>query len=402
MFLKFKKYGNVKLLSLFYVFYNFRLYSVLAVIYFYQITHSYTLALSIFSVAQISQGLFEIPFGYYSDKYGRSNCLRVGVLASLLSVVLYAIGQNYWFLVIGAIFEGINYASFSGNNDALLYETLQESNKKNDYHHEYGKMNSWLELSGFLGVFVGSLFTSRSLSLLFTLSILPRLLAAIISLAFVDPEVKKKKIENVVLHLKDSWLIYKSNFKIRLLSIADIISYIGGVTWNFQSAFYNLFLPTWATSMVMSVNFFTSFVSFRLSGKLIQRYKAIKVLFYQEIYSRVLILLAYIFPSIASPFLVATASVSYGPSVVAKSTILQNEFTNEQRATMTSINSFVGNIIYSISAIFVGIAADKFGVAKSLLVVQLFMVSILIIYSRLYLSNKREKSNSYLVDKITT
>jgi len=386
MFLKLKNLGNVKLLSLFYICYNFRLYSVLAVIYFYQITHSYTLALSIFSVTQISQGLFEIPLGYYSDKYGRSNCLRAGALASLLSVVLYAIGQNYWLLVIGAIFEGINFASFSGNNDALLYETLQKSGKKINYHHEYGKMNSWLELSGFLGVFIGSLLASRSLSLLFTLSILPRILATIISLGFVDPKVKKKKIENVVHHLKDSWQIYKNNIKIRLLSIADIIGYVGGVTWNFQSAFYNLFLPTWATSMVMSVNFFTSFVSFRLSGKLIRKYKAVKVLFYSEIYCRILVLFAHFFPTIASPFIIATASVSYGPSVVAKSTILQNEFTNEQRATMTSINSFVGNIMYSVSAVFVGMAADKFGVAKSLLFVQLLMVTISIIYYKLFKS----------------
>lgn len=383
MYLKLKKYGNVKLLSLFYVCYNFRLYSVLAVIYFYQITHSYTLALSIFSITQVSQSLFELPFGYYSDKYGRSNCLRTGALASLLSVVFYAIGQNYWFLVIGAIFEGINYAAFSGNNDALLYETLQEAGKKDDYHHEYGKMNSWLELSGFLSVFIGGLFASRSLSILFAMSILPKILATLISLGFENPKVKREKVESITHHFRNSWLIYKNNLKVRLLSLADIIGYIGGVTWNFQSAFYNLFLPTWATSMVMSINYFTSFVSFRLSGKLIHRYQAMKVLFYSEIYCRVLVLIAFIFPSIASPFIIATASTTYGPSVVAKSTILQNEFTNDQRATMTSINSFVGNLIYSISAIFVGMAADKFGVAKSLLVVQLLMVSISLIYYKL-------------------
>jgi len=136
----------------------------------------------------------------------------------------------------------------------------------------------------------------------------------------------------------------------------------------------------------MSVNFFTSFVSFRLSGKLIRKYKAVKVLFYSEIYCRILVLFAYFFPTIASPFIIATASVSYGPSVVAKSTILQNEFTNEQRATMTSINSFVGNIMYSVSAVFVGMAADKFGVAKSLLFVQLLMVTISIIYYKLFKS----------------
>jgi MFS family permease len=383
MFLKLKKLGNVKLFTFFYIFHNFRLYSVLAVIYFYNITHSYALALSLFSVAQVSQGLFEIPLGYYSDKFGRSNCLRLGAISSLIAIILFAIGQSYWILFIGSIFDGISFAAFSGNNDALLYETLQAENIKDDYHHEYGKMNSWLELAGFVSVFLGSILATKSLQLLFVISIFPRLLSSIISLGFVDPKVIKEESKGVKLHFKESWLMYKNNIKVRLLSITNIIGSIGGVIWNFQSTFYNLFLPIWATNMVMSINFFTSFVSFRLSGKIIQKYEAMKVLFYSEVYCRVLVLIAYIFPTIASPFLVATASVSYGPSVVANSTILQNEFTNEQRATMTSINSFVGNILYSISAVLLGISADHFGVAKSLLVVQILMLSILIIYYKL-------------------
>lgn len=384
MFLKIKKHNNIKLLSIFNVCYNFRLYSVLAVIYFVQITHSYVLALSIFSIAQVSQAIFEIPFGYYSDKFGRSNCLRMGAIASLLSIIFYAIGQSYLILLIGAIFEGVNRAAFSGNNDALLYETLLETKNQKNYHNIFGKINSWLELSGFIGVVIGGLIAIKSLSLLFVLSIFPQLLAVIISFGFIEPNIKKERFDNVLLHFKNSILTYKENFKIRLISLADIIASLGEVTWSFQSAFYNLFLPVWGTSLMMSINFLTSTISFRLSGKIISRFKAIKVLLYQEVYSRFLVLIAFIFPSIASPFLIATASVSYGPSVVAKSTLLQKEFSNKQRATITSINSFIGNIVFSISAIFVGLAADKFGVAKSLLFVQIGLVSITFIYFKLY------------------
>lgn len=341
------------------------------------------MALSLFSVAQVAQGVFEIPLGYYSDKYGRSNCLRAGALSSLLAIILYAIGINYWVLVIASIFDGISFAAFSGNNDALLFETLESEGKKNNYQHEYGKMCSWLELAGFLGVMLGSLWATKSLQILFVLSIIPRVMSTIISMGFVDPKMEKIKTKSVKHHFYDSYLIYKNNMKVRLLSIANIIGAMGGVLWNFQSAFYNLFLPIWATNMVMSINFFTSFVSFRMSGKLIQKFEAMKVLFYSEVYCRILVTFAYIFPTIASPFLVAIASVSYGPSVVAKSTIMQNEFTNAQRATMTSINSFLGNILYSISAVLAGMAADKFGVAKALLFVQVLMLSIGVIYYRL-------------------
>ena len=379
---------NVKLLKIYNIFYSFRLYSVLAVIYFAQITHSYALALSVFSFVQIGQLLSEIPFGYYSDRYGRANCLRAGAIASLLSVAFYAIGHNYLFLVIGAVFEGINRAAFSGNNDALLHETLQEIGEVKKYHHEFGRVNSWLELAGFLGVAVGGIVSLKSLSLLFILSIIPQIAAVIVSLRLVEPVIKKVQYDNAMLHFKNSLSLYRTNFKVRLLSISEIIGSLGNVTWSFQSAFYNIFLPGWGTSMVMSLNFFTSFVSFRLSGKIINRFKAIKVLLYSEVYSRTLIMLAYIFPSILSPFMVATASVTYGPTVVATSTILQSEFTNNQRATMASINSFLGNIVFAIMAVVVGLVADRFGVINSLLICQIALLPILFIYIRL---NKKSK-----------
>lgn len=376
--------NNIQILKLYNIFYNFRLYSVLAVIYYAQITHSYAMAISIFSIAQIAQAVFEIPTGLYSDKYGRSNCLRIGAIASLFSITFYAFAHNYIFLVIGAFFKGLNRASFSGNNDALIYETLLESKTENNYQHEFGKSNSWLELSGFISGIIGGLIAIKSIPLLFKLSVLPQIIGVLLSFGFIEPKVQKKKLTNLNLHFKDAIKTYKSNKKIRLVSLAEVIGFaIGESTWSFQSVFYGLFLPTWAVSFVMSINFLTSAISFRLSGKILNRFKTTAVLLYQEIYGRVLYLIALIFPSIASPFLMATASITYGPSTVAKSSLLQAAFTNRQRATMTSINSFIGNCLYAIVSILIGHFADKFGAAKSLLLGQIFLVFVVFLYFKL-------------------
>jgi len=384
--------NNIKLLSLFNVFYNFRFYSVLAVIYFAQITHSYALAVSIFSIAQISQAIFEVPTGIYSDKRGRINCLRIGAIASFLSILFYAFAHNYIFLIIGAIFEGLNRASFSGNNDALIYETLSETKQKNKYHYEFGKLNSWLELSGFVSGIIGGLIAIKSIPLLFRLSIVPQLIAVLLSFGFIEPKVHREKLTDLGFHIKDAIKTYRRNQKVRLVSLAGIIGFaIGESTWSFQSVFYNIFLPTWIVSLIMSINFLTSAISFRLSGKLLNRFKTTAVLLYQEIYGRALYLISLIFPSIISPFLMAAASVTYGPSTVAKSSLLQTEFTNRQRATMTSINSFLGNCLYAIISILIGYFADKYGVAKSLLLGQLALLSVIFIYYKLFSIQKNSE-----------
>lgn len=382
---------NIRLLSLFNIFYNFRFYSVLAVIYFAQITHSYSLAASIFAIVQISQAIFEIPTGYISDKHGRSLSLKLGAFSNLLSIILYAFSKNYLFLIFAAILEGLNRAFFSGNNNALVYETLSSLKEKNNYHYEFGKINSWLELAGFVSCVLGGFIAFKSLSLLFVLSIIPQFIASLISLGFVEPKRNRYKITSFSLHIKESLKTLRKSIKLKYLSIAEILGFaVGESTWSLQSIFYNLFLPISVTNWIMSLNFLTSTISFRLSGKIISKFKAIKVLLYQEIYGRLLYLIALIFPSIISPFIIATASITYGPSTVAHNTLLQKELTNRQRATFSSINSFIGSCLYAPMAIFIGYLADNFGITKAMLFGQICLLPIIFIYYQL----SRQKSFS--------
>ncbi len=342
------------------------------------------LVASLIAIAQLAQAIFEIPTGIVSDRFGRILCLRLGALASLASVICYAVGQNYWWLLIGVIFEGLNRAFFSGNNEALIYESLSDSGQKHKYQHEFGKTNSWLELSGFISGLVGGLVAIKSLSLLFSLSIIPQFVGVIISWWLIEPKKHQPLLFGLKIHLKSALKTYIQNQKVRLVSAASVIGFaIGDSTWSFQSLFYNLFLPTWLVSYVMSINFFTSTIGFRFGGKLLDKIKAKTVLFYGEIYGRVLYLISLIFPSVLSPFLMATASITYGPTTIAKSQLLQTEFTNHQRATMVSINSFTGNILYALVSVLIGFIADKYGTINALLLGQICLLSVVFIYYKL-------------------
>ena len=381
---KLRLQNNIKLLSWFNALYNFRLYSVVAVIYFAQVTHSYVLAISLFSIAQIAQAILEVPSGIFSDRLGRTNCLKLGTLASLFSIIFYALGGSYLLLAIGAFFDGMNRAFFSGNNDALLYETLSVTKQSGKYHHILGKVNSNLEFAGFISAIIGSILAIKSLKLLFLFSILPQFLGLLVSLLFVEPQKTRKNVESVFLHFRSALLNCWRNVRIRDISIASIIeSGIGEASWSFQAVFYNSLLPVWIVSLMMSLNYLASTVSFRLSGKIISKFKAINVLIYQVVYSRVLNIFALVYPTIISPAIMAISSLSYGPSTVAKSTLLQNEFTNKERATMSSINSLLGNCLSAIIAILIGLSADKFGPAKSLLLAQFCLLLVAFLYIRI-------------------
>ena len=62
---------NIRLLALFNFFTDFHLYTAILIIYFANVTGSYALGMSLFSVAMVSSALFEVPTGVFSDYLGR-------------------------------------------------------------------------------------------------------------------------------------------------------------------------------------------------------------------------------------------------------------------------------------------------------------------------------------------
>ena len=133
---------TIKVLSIFNFLIGFQLYSAILVIYFAKVTGSFALAMSIFSIIFISSAIFEIPTGIFSDMIGRKKTVVLGALSLLLATIFYALGQSYFILVIGGILEGLARSFFSGNNNALLYDSLAAEKKADKYHHYLGKVSS--------------------------------------------------------------------------------------------------------------------------------------------------------------------------------------------------------------------------------------------------------------------
>src|SRR5205823_2791395 len=132
---------NIRLLTWFNFCDDFRIYNAVAVVYFAQITHSYALAGLVFSIAKVSSAVFEIPTGILSDLVQRKFTLICGQVASTLAVLCYALGGSFSVLAVGATFEGLAFALFSGNNDALLYDTLKQEGAELQFATFQGRLS---------------------------------------------------------------------------------------------------------------------------------------------------------------------------------------------------------------------------------------------------------------------
>lgn len=381
---------NIKLLAWFNFFTDFKLYSPVAIIYFAQVTGSYTLGMSVFSVVMLSSAVLEVPTGVFSDIIGRKRTIVLGALSSTLGVAFYAIGGTYLFLIIGAILEGLSRSFYSGNNNALLYDTLAETQQETEYHTFLGKTSSMFQVALAISAIVGSVIANWSFAWAIWISIIPQFLCLLIGLKMNEPGKHLSASGNVFVHTKKAIKLFVKNEKIRLLSLASIIGYsLGESSHQFRAAFINMLWPLWAVGIAQALSNVGAAISFYFSGIIIKRFKELKILIFRSIFGPLINIISLIFPTILSPVLMSGTSLLFGVSTTAKENLLQKEFTSAQRATMGSLNSFFGSIAFAVVSLILGLFADRWGPIKALIIIQASLSITIGIYWKLF---KKDKS----------
>lgn len=379
---------NIKLLTWFNFLINLNFFTPIAIIYFERTTGSFALAASIFSVITVSSAIFEIPTGIFSDMVGRKKTIVLGTLFALLSLLMYTLGSSYWLFILGAIFHGACKACFSGNNDAYLHNLLETENLHEHYHHYRGRLETLFMIGTSIGALIGGFLANESLGLLW-ISIIPMLGALFISTQLADLPKAVSETKSIALHLKEAIIEIKNNANLRLLSISEILgSAFGPTASQFHPAVNSIFWPLWAVGLASALAEWIAIPGTYFSGKIIERFGAYRVMLFSSFYAWFANFIATIIPTKVTPLIISTSAVMWGPGDVASGSMFQKEFTERQRATIASLNSFVGSVFFAIFAYFIGVFADSYGPVKALLLIQVFIFPTLLLNWMLYRRNK--------------
>lgn len=343
------------------------------------------MGMSVFSIVFISSALFEIPTGIFSDKIGRKKTVVLGTLATISGLVFYAVGQSAIILYVGAIIEGLGRSLYSGNNEALLHATLKESHQENEYHVFLGKTNSMFQIASAIASIAGGILAYWSFQLVMWVSVIPAIICFILAIQMSEPKIILKETGNVYTHLFESLRKFRENKKLRLLSIARMIDFgMGDASFEFQAAFYSLVWPTWALGIARTIANVLAATSFYFSGKVIDRFSAIKMLLTESICGPLVKIFAALVITPLSPILMASMSFFYGFGNVAGDALQQKEFTDEQRATMSSFASLGGSLILAVSSFGLGSLADRYGVITALVFAQIVLLTTNFFYVKVY------------------
>lgn len=85
------------------------------------------------SVGSIMSAILEVPTGWFSDKYGHTNILKVSSISKVFAVLFMIFANNFWIFLLSEFCFSLGAAAQSGADSALLYESLKQDGKEETY-----------------------------------------------------------------------------------------------------------------------------------------------------------------------------------------------------------------------------------------------------------------------------
>ena len=154
----------------------------------------------------LTQAIFQIPFGYLSDRFGRKPILLVGLLVFLFGSIMAANTSNIIIVVIGRAFQG------GGAISAVLMAFLADSVSEDNRAKANAFVGFQIGVAFMLSLLIGPIISSRvGLSGLFWVIALLSLIAMLIVLSL--------KHTKSITYYKLSLKAFKENFTKELLAL---------------------------------------------------------------------------------------------------------------------------------------------------------------------------------------
>ena len=309
----------------------------------------------------LTVALFEVPSGYLADLFGRKACIVFSTIFSFVGFLFFCFFSGFYYFLVAQILVGFAGSLISGSDSALIYDTLLQTNNKDDYAKIEGRnyaignfseatagiFGGFLAVSSiYLPVYVQTAFIFLSIPIAFTL---------------VEPEIKnitssKNSLQSIFILVKSTllessklrWLIvYSSAMGVATLSMA----------WFSQPFFIAIDLPLVLFGIFWALLNFSSGISSYNSHYFSNKFNYKSLIYFSVIMSLSFFLLGF---SIISYGLFFIFIIYFLRGIVTP--ILRNEInkitSSNIRATVLSVRSFIIRVSFAILAPVLGFIAE--------------------------------------------
>ncbi|MCH2023556.1 MAG: MFS transporter [Saprospiraceae bacterium] len=369
----------------------FMVFMPIVVLFFQSNGLSLREVMTINAIYSLSTAFFEIPSGYFSDRFGRKYSIALGTLFITLQFFVYSWSFDFWSMSIGAAIGGFGASFISGSDSALLYDSLCFLGRKDDYLKWEGRSYAIGTFSEAVAAVIGGwLAYYFSLRYPIYIQVGISIVGFVTALTLIEPPVHKDdnrgNWEQIKLILSYTFI---KNIKLRFFIFLTSVFGLGSLllAWFAQPYFdlkdiqENFIGYLWA-SLNITVAVFA-----------LNAYRVNKIISDKKLV--ILILIGFILGYLVlgyygSNLLWLGLSAMFfmyalrGLAIPTFLNLINKNTPSEMRATVLSIRGFCVRILYALIAPFLGWLADVYTVMEVFLFIGLLILGASIIAIGLY------------------
>ncbi|PGA70213.1 MFS transporter [Bacillus pseudomycoides] len=136
----------------------------------------------------------EVPAGIFADRFSLKLSFITGACIKIISISILFFADNIWLFCLYSLLNGLSVTFFSGADEALIYESLKETNEQHLMDKAMGKIQSASFISMLIAVIFGSYFAKdlkeEQFFILITLGLLFHFVELILLLFIKNPAVE--------------------------------------------------------------------------------------------------------------------------------------------------------------------------------------------------------------------
>lgn len=229
----------------------------------------------------------EVPTGVVADKLSRKLSIALGTLIIPLPFVFLPYVDSYMAVLGLFVIRAIGKALVSGADSALLYDTLLDLGRTQEYKKIKTKSVAWMMGVSAIAIFFGGWMGQYGLyQLALTLPFPLYLISFFAVLAMVEPECSKKaKIiqdNNYLKHVGRAIKLVTNNYQLLLFAIA--FAFLEGLAvnmkWYYPAIFEHLGYGLGLVGTIMSALYVVKSFAYAIGGSLMLRDSLANTLFW--------------------------------------------------------------------------------------------------------------------------
>lgn len=325
------------------------------------------------SIFHITGFISEIPTGAIADLIGRKRLIVLGRITALISTIIMLYSNSFWEFGIGFVLSAWGYNMNSGSEEALLYDSLKELNREEEYLKISGKLNLIIEIAQGLSVFIGGILSEKSFNLSYIVAVLVGICALGISMKFKETSlIQKEDKVRLIVHFKECINTLKENKKlIKVLIFFPIIFTFTTIIYFYgQRYFRDLGFSKIIIALIFLVQGIFSALGALTCGKIEKTLKNKTSIVISTLIGINIILFA-LTKGLISITIFCTLGFLTSILQPISSNKINNLVESKQRATIISVNSMFFSIMMILLFPLTGYIAEKLSIQNSFIIVGL-------------------------------